>query len=138
MQIFSFFFFFITFVSFAEEKTVQVGKHVTSNTNATTMILSLLIVLMVVAVSAYILKKFQVTTQGSNQCLKVISSIHIGAKERVIIVQVAKKQLVLGVTANQITLLDTLNEPLESTKNTTESFDKSVISRLNKSFKKND
>lgn len=143
MRLLSFILFlFFAGVSFAEEKTVQVGKHVIPSTNATTMILSLLIVLMVVVASAYLLKKFQMTTQKSNQNLKVVSSLHVGTKERVIVVQVAEKQLVLGVTANQITLLDTLDNVLDessvATKSTSEPFDKSIVSMLKNSIKKND
>ena len=139
MRLLSFvFFLFCTCVSFAEEKTVEVGKYVNPSTDATTMILSLLIVLMVVVASAYLLKKFQVTTQKSHQHLKVVTSLHVGTKERVVIVQVADKQLVLGVTANQITLLDTLDCPLEPTKSTSEPFDKSIVTMLKNSIKKND
>ena len=129
---------FLTAASFAEEKTVQVGKHVTPSTDVVTMILSLFLVLLVVIISAYILKKFQITAQGTNQSLKVITSVHLGAKERVVVVQVADKQLVLGVTTTQITLLDTLDKPIESANKTSEFFDKSVVNMLKNSIKKND
>ncbi|XPF96166.1 flagellar biosynthetic protein FliO [Colwellia sp. RE-S-Sl-9] len=129
---------FFSSTSFAEEKTVQVGKHVTASTDPVTMILSLFLVLLVVIASAYLLKKFQITAQGNNQGLKVVTSVHLGTKERVVVVQVADKQLVLGVTANQITLLDTLDKPLETGKSATEFFDKSVVNMLKKSIKKND
>lgn len=128
----------ITFAQETVEKKVQVGKHVSPSTDAATMILSLLIVLIVVIVSAYILKRFQITAQGGHQGLKVITSVHLGTKERVVVVQVADKQLVLGVTANQVTLLDTLDEPLQTTTKTSEFFDKSVISMIKNSLKKND
>lgn len=132
---------FFSVTSFAEqatEKTVQVGKHVSPSTDATTMILSLLIVLLVVIISAYILKKFQITAQGGTQALKVITSVHLGSKERVVVVQVADKQLVLGVTAHQINLLDTLDEPIDTGKKSAEFFDNSVVNMLKKSMKKND
>ena len=127
---------FFTLVSFAEEKTVQVGKYVAPSTDATTMILSLLIVLMVVVASAYILKKFQITSQGSTQRLKVISSLHVGTKERVVVVQVAEKQLVLGVTSHQITLLDTLDKALDIAEDTSQPINKSVLSLLKDTIKK--
>lgn len=120
------------------EKTVQVGKHVSPSTDAATMILSLLIVLLVVIVSAYILKKFQVTAQGGQQALKVVSSVHLGSKERVVVVQVGEKQLVLGVTTNQVNLLDTLDTPLGTGKATSELFNKPVITMIKNSLKKND
>jgi len=120
------------------EKTVQVGKHVSPSTDAATMILSLLIVLLVVIVSAYILKKFQITAQGGQQALKVVSSVHLGSKERVVVVQVGEKQLVLGVTANQVNLLDTLDTPLDTGKTTSEMFNKPVFNMIKNRLKKND
>jgi|GEM_PF-50296 len=139
MRIFScVFLLLIAGVSVAEETTVQVGKHVAPSTDAATMIVSLLIVLLVVFVSAYLLKKFQITAQGGNQHLKVISSIHVGTKERVVIVQAVDKQLVLGVTATQVTLLDTLNKSSEITSATSEPFNQSFLNMLKKSSTKND
>jgi len=117
----------------AEEKTVQVGKYVTPSTDASTMILSLLLVLIVVIASAYVLKKFQGTTQNTSH-LKVVTSLHLGAKERIVVVQVGEKQLLLGVTATQISVLDTLEQPLETGRNVSELFDNSVVSMLKKSI----
>lgn len=127
---------FFSVLSYAEEKTVQVGKHVTPSTDASTMILSLLLVLVVVVACAFILKKFQVTTQGTSS-LKVVTSLHLGTKERIVVVQVGDKQLLLGVTATQITVLDTLEQPLDTGKNVSELFDNSVVSMLKKGINKN-
>ncbi len=137
MRILSFFSLcFFSVLSYAEEKTVQVGKHVTPSTDASTMILSLLLVLVVVVACAFILKKFQVTTQGTSS-LKVVTSLHLGTKERIVVVQVGDKQLLLGVTATQITVLDTLEQPLDTGKNVSELFDNSVVSMLKKGINKN-
>jgi flagellar protein FliO/FliZ len=94
------------------EKMPQVGKHVMANTNASSMILSLLMVLGVIVISALVLKRFNLTQQSSNQ-LKVIGSLSLGAKERVVVVQVGEQQLVLGVCSQQVTLLKDLDTPLE-------------------------
>ena len=122
--------------SYAEEKTVQVGKHVTPSTDAATMILSLLLVLLVVIASAYVLKKFQGSTQ-STSALKVVTSLHLGAKEKIVVVQVGEKQLLLGVTSSQINVLETLEQPFDTGKNVTEVFDNSIVSMLKKSMNKN-
>jgi len=100
----------------AEEPLVadvpKVGKHVMANMDAGSMILSLLMVLALIIVSAFVLKRFNLVHQGGSQ-LNVVASLSLGAKERVIVVQAGKKQLLLGVTAHNITLLDTLAEPIE-------------------------
>lgn len=90
----------------------EVGKHVAGNMNAASMILSLFFVLGMIVVSAYVLKKFNVNSTQRDG-LKVITTLPLSTKEKLIVVEVGKKQLLLGVTANQINLLETLDEPIE-------------------------
>lgn len=91
----------------------EVGKHVMANTDASSMILSLLMVLALIFISALVLKRFNFTQQQSGQ-LKVIASLSLGVKERLIVAQVGEQQLVLGVTPQQITLIKSLEEPIVS------------------------
>lgn len=93
-----------------------VGKHVLANMDAGSMILSLLMVLALIIICAFVLKRFNFAQQGISQ-LKIVTSLSLGTKERVMVVQVGEEQLLLGVTAGQITLLDKLSEPLNSHKN---------------------
>ena len=44
--------------------------------------------------------------------LRVVSMLSVGAKERVMVIEVGKEQLLIGVTAGGITALHTLPEPL--------------------------
>jgi len=99
-------------VSQTEPATVEVGKHVMGNLNAGSMIVSLLFVLVAIFVVAWILKKLQVGGSAVNG-LKVVTSLNLGSKERLVVVQVGKKQLLLGVTGQQINMLETLAEPIE-------------------------
>lgn len=96
-----------------DEPSPKVGKHVMANTDAGSMILSLLMVLALIGVSAYVLKRFNVTQQQSGQ-LKVVASLSLGVKERIVVAQVGEEQLVLGVTPQQITLIKSLEEPIET------------------------
>lgn len=93
------------------EKTPEVGKHVMANMDASSMILSLLMVLALIIISALVLKRFNLTQQNTSQ-LKVVASLSLGAKERIVVVEVASQQLVLGVTSQQITLIERLAEPI--------------------------
>ena len=90
----------------------EVGKHVAGNMDAATMILSLLMVLALIILSAYVLKKFNLTTMQADG-IKIITSLHLGAKEKLVVVQVGEKQLLLGVTAGQINVLEALEQPLQ-------------------------
>ncbi|WP_210725534.1 flagellar biosynthetic protein FliO [Candidatus Colwellia aromaticivorans] len=91
----------------------EVGKHVMANTDAGSMILSLLMVLALIFISALVLKRFNFTQQNTSQ-LKVIASLSLGVKERLVVAQVGEQQLVLGVTPQQITLIKSLEEPIVS------------------------
>ncbi len=93
-------------------KNVEVGRHVMGNMDAGSMIVSLLLVLLAIVIAAWILKKLQVGGSTANG-LKVITSLNLGSKERLVVVQVGEKQLLLGLTGQQINLLDTLDEPIE-------------------------
>ena len=115
---------------------VEVGKHVASNMDAMSMILSLFMVLAVIAISAFILKRFQGVRHSLNG-LKIVTSLHVGAKEKLVVVQTGQKQLLLGVTAHQITLLETLDEPLVSNKEGSVDFAQSLGKLLKQKAIKN-
>ncbi|TWX64955.1 flagellar biosynthetic protein FliO [Colwellia sp. C1TZA3] len=105
---------------------VEVGKHVAANMDAMSMILSLLMVLAVIIISAMILKRFQGVSQ-THQGLKIVTSLHLGSKEKLVVVQAGDKQLLLGVTTQQITLLETLDKPLVNAKENNVDFAQSLV-----------
>jgi flagellar protein FliO/FliZ len=111
------------------EDTPQVGKHVMANMNASSMILSLLMVLVLIFICALILKRFNLVQQGVSQ-LKMVASLTLGSKERVVVVQVGKQQFMLGVTSQQINLIETLPEPLLTKPKGSVDLPKSVLSLL--------
>jgi flagellar protein FliO/FliZ len=107
----------------------EVGKHVMANMNPGSMILSLLMVLALIIICAFVLKRFNLTQQTVSQ-MKVVTSLSLGTKERLIVVQVADQQLLLGVTAQQITLLEKLDEPLAEQQSTSVAMPKNLLSFL--------
>lgn len=121
----------------AKEDLPQVGKHVMANMNASSMIMSLLMVLGLIIVSALVLKRFNLTQQNSSQ-IKVIASLSLGAKERVIVVQIGDQQMVLGVCPQQISLLKNLDTPIENTTASPLALSSNVLSFLQKNSVKAD
>lgn len=115
---------------------VEVGKHVTANMDAMSMILSLVMVLVVIVISAIILKRFQ-GVQHNLSGLKVVTSLHLGAKEKLVVVQSGDKQLLLGVTAQQITLLETLDKPIVNGQEKSLDFAQSIAKFLQQKSVKN-
>ncbi|MEM7100288.1 MAG: flagellar biosynthetic protein FliO [Pseudomonadota bacterium] len=58
----------------------------------------------------FIAKRVQGTAGLMNGQLKVLESVHLGTKERVVLLQAGKQRLLVGVTATQITPLGELAE----------------------------
>jgi flagellar protein FliO/FliZ len=113
------------------EAIPEVGKHIGANMDALTMIVSLLMVLAIIIVCAFILKRFQpIKIQGKG--LAIVTSMSLGAKERLIVVQIGDKQQLLGVTSQQITLLDTLDKALETSAPITTELSQSLVTLVQK------
>ena len=100
-------------------KVTEVGQHVMANMDAGSMILSLVMVLGLIVACALLLKRFNVVQQGSEH-LKMVASLSLGPKERVVVIQAGKEQFLLGINSasnsGQITLIDKLKQPLETKK----------------------
>lgn len=72
------------------------------------ILLSLLLVLGVVALVAWVFKRLHVPHTGSGRTLKIIGSLAVGQRERVVLVEVQDTWLVLGVATGQVRTLHTL------------------------------
>ncbi|MCH1920575.1 flagellar biosynthetic protein FliO [Shewanella sp. A3A] len=71
----------------------------------------LLVVLMIIIALAYGLKKLNLTTNSSG-AIKVQAQTAMGPKERLVLVAVGEQQYLLGVTAQQVSLIDKLDTPV--------------------------
>ncbi|KGJ91375.1 flagellar biosynthetic protein FliO [Colwellia psychrerythraea] len=107
----------------------EVGRRVMENMDAGSMILSLLMVLALIVICAFVLKRFNLTQQGVSQ-LKLVTSLSLGAKERVVVIQAGEQQLLLGVTAQQVTLIERLEAPLATQTMKATELPKSMMSFL--------
>lgn len=95
---------------------------------------ALVLVIGVIFGLAWVLKRMQVPSlMGAKAGLKVVSQLPLGQKERVLVLDVNGEQVLVGVTPQQITLLKTLNNPIEESEPA-----KSFSSQLNQILKKND
>lgn len=72
---------------------------------------SLIIVLGLLFALAWLYKKLAIKLPGSSH-IKIVSSLMLGPRERILVIEVQGKQRVLGVTANQINMLFELDQPL--------------------------
>ncbi|MCV2885413.1 flagellar biosynthetic protein FliO [Aestuariibacter sp. AA17] len=81
--------------------------------------MSLLVVIAVVFMLASIMRRFNVAQAGQGQ-MKVVASMTMGTKERVVVLQVGDEQHLIGVTGQNINHLSKLDTPLTSPSQQTE------------------
>lgn len=74
------------------------------------IILSLLLVLAAIVLVAWLLKRMNVAQQGSGNLLKVVGSVAVGQRERIVLVEVNSTWLLVGVGPGQIRTLHTLQK----------------------------
>lgn len=78
-------------------------------------LLGLVLVLGCIVLVAWLLKRSNSFHTAASGQLRVISGLPLGTRERAVLVQVGDKQLLLGVTPQQVSLLHTLDTPLNTT-----------------------
>ena len=72
------------------------------------IIFSLLLVLAAIVIVAWLFKRLNLAQQSTGNMLKVIGSVAIGQRERVVLIEVDDTWLVVGVGPGQIRTLHTL------------------------------
>lgn len=78
---------------------------------AASMLGGLILVLLLIFALAYLLRRFNLV-QTNHSVLKTLAVTSLGQKERLVLVQVGEQQYLLGVSAQQVSLIDKLAEPI--------------------------
>ena len=78
----------------------------------TQVTLSLLLVLGIVFAAAWLTHRLRGIGRFGGGALQVVTEIAVGQKERVVLVQVGNKQLLLGVAPGRVSTLHVLDEPV--------------------------
>ncbi len=105
-------------VAFAVEETTVITQKALPHTNADQMIkmvLGLLFVLMLIFLLAFLFKKYIGSSFIANNSLKTIAGVAVGQKERVVLVQVGERQVLVGVSPGQVSMLYALEKGEEVT-----------------------
>ena len=79
----------------------------------TQLVLGLLLVLGLIFALAWLLRRVQQTGPRQGQLIELISSRALGARDRMVLVQVGNEQILLGLTPGRITPLHVLKEPVQ-------------------------
>jgi flagellar protein FliO/FliZ len=75
-------------------------------------VFALVFVLGLIFALAWLAKRMPGVAAGSNRALRVVASLSLGPREKVVVVDVGGKQLLLGVGAGGTRTLHTLEAPL--------------------------
>lgn len=89
-----------------------VGQHAATAPGLGGALLALLAVLALIVGLGWLLKRMPGSGFRQAEGLRVVASTVVGAKERIVVVEVNGTQLLLGVTAGGIGVLHQLPEPL--------------------------
>jgi flagellar protein FliO/FliZ len=79
------------------------------------MIVGLVIVLIMIFVVAWLARKYMGFNPTANAGLKPLAGVLVGQKERVVLVQVGERQVLIGVAPGQINLLHVIEKGEEVT-----------------------
>ena len=71
------------------------------------------VILAAVVVILWLLKRLGRMTMTANNQIRVLGGVSLGAREKLVLVQVADKQMVLGVAPGSVRTLYVLEQPIE-------------------------
>lgn len=88
------------------------GVEYSPLSNFLKMFAGLLFVVLIFLGSAWVLKRLQSGLPNQQAEMKTLAAMALGNRERVVLVEVAGVQMVLGVAPGSVTLLHTFDEPV--------------------------
>ena len=107
---------FLSSQSFANSTTNSQKKEASSNTDALSVSLGLIFILIIIFSLAWFMKRMGYSNLSGQGQLKIVASLNLGTKEKIALIQVGRQQLLVGITATQINTLHVLDEPVVDTK----------------------
>ncbi|MCK5337002.1 MAG: flagellar biosynthetic protein FliO, partial [Gammaproteobacteria bacterium] len=120
-----------------EEKTLPVDPL--SASSIANMLMGLGLVLAIIFVMAWVVKRMGGMQLAGSQRLKVLAGLSVGTREKVVLIQVENKRIVLGVAQGQVNTLHVLDGEYENNEaesfNTGADFKDKLIQALSKTIK---
>lgn len=82
----------------------------------TQLVLGLLLVVGLIFVLAWLMRRVQSIGPGNAQVIELVGSRALGPRDRLVLVQVGEEQILLGITPGRITPLHVLKTPVDTAK----------------------
>lgn len=105
----------IVWPAFSKEAAAPTASLVTepvSTTQYLQMVLGLFLVLAVIFGLAWLIRRMGQFAGPANAQVKVLGGVNVGQREKVIVIQIADTQLVVGVAPGQVNTLHVFDEPV--------------------------
>jgi flagellar protein FliO/FliZ len=88
------------------------SASVITNGDIVRMIGTLLGIIAIILISAFLLKRMKLVNFNKNNDLKILAGLSLGSKERVILIEAGDKQILIGVTNQTITPIHVFEDPV--------------------------
>lgn len=73
---------------------------------------SLALVVGLILVMAWLLKRMRLPTMSGQKDLKVVRQVAVGTRERIAVVQAGEEQFLVGITTQSVNLISRLDKPI--------------------------
>jgi flagellar protein FliO/FliZ len=93
-------------------------KNFTGAGDALTVSLGLIFILLLIFFLAWFMKKLGYSNISGQGQLQMLATLNLGQKEKIVLLQVGKQQLLVGITPNQINTLHVLDEHIDNSSTT--------------------
>jgi flagellar protein FliO/FliZ len=77
------------------------------------IVIGLVLILVLIFLLAWVMKKMQLTPQSGQQLIKIISAISVGHRDRIALIQVGDEQILVGLTPGRIHKLHELKSAVD-------------------------
>lgn len=94
------------------------SEHVASNASAINMtdyfkvLLGLVFVIALFLGSTFLFKRYGNASMTGRGQIRLVDGLHLGNRERLVLVELNNKQILLSITPGQVNKLDTIDKPL--------------------------
>lgn len=105
----------LTVVFFAGSATAAEPGKIIGGADVVSMILSTLVVVAAIVALGWAWSKSKFAVTGSRDVINIVSSRALGTKERLLLIEVADQQLLVGMTASQVQTLHVFDKPVVDT-----------------------
>lgn len=116
------------------KNTNPVPQKISSSSQLANLLGGLALILALIFVLSWFVKRFSQGGFLQNPTMKIVSTMPLGTRERLMLVDVGGKQILLGITATQINNLHVFDQPVvvepDKTSIVTSDFSKKLVSIL--------